>query len=61
MSTKIKAYRGIAIAFGLIGLVAILVSIFADHSVHNYAQAIGLGLTAIANLINYLANREKQK
>mgnify|MGYP000847701509 CR=1 FL=1 len=43
MGTKINVYLGIAGAFALIGLVSVLVSIFADHSEHNYALAIGLG------------------
>lgn len=58
---KNKVYRKVAITLSLIGLGAILVSIFTDHNQHNYVLAIGLGLTAIANIINYISYIQKYK
>lgn len=61
MTKNYKILKGISIGLGLLGLIAILFSIFSENNDHSFALAIGLGLTAVANLINYLANKELKK
>lgn len=61
MSKRIKIYRGIAVALGLIGLTAVIISIFTDNSKHNFPLVIGLCLTAISNTMNAFISRADSK
>lgn len=56
MSKKYRIFRGISITLSLVALIAIFDSMFGEHSDHNYPLVIGLGLVAIANVLNHLAN-----
>ena len=55
-----KIFNVIVLTLTVVGLGAILVSIFYEQQNHNFALVIGLGCTAIANLMIARKNMKKR-